>query len=166
MLNIPIEWRKPAGKLDIWYDTSQTAELWYQDRIVGTAGKGAAQLGRLIEGDTFIFELDAPFLLNTRPDQRTFEPLAKFPGTNLDISLLVPIESTVDGLIDCIANADARIRGVEFVGSFEKLEWVGKKSVTLRFEALDPEGTLDKHEIDQIWDHVAQAVRSIGAEIR
>ena len=164
---IEVDWRKPSKEIDPWYDRYQTAELWHKDRIVGLCGKGAPLFLRsLLPGDAFIFELDANFLLHTARTTPNFKPLHKFPSTELDISLIVPLECTVAGIEQAIRVADKRITSVWLIDSFTRPEWTHKKSLTLRFNAYDPEGTLTKEMIDSIWEHVVTSVKAIGAEVR
>ncbi len=167
LLKIAVRWQKPTKQLDAWYDVNQAAELWHGDRIIGRAGKMAPLFLRTIaEGQAFIFELDANFLCNYDPEKIMFKPLHKYPSTDLDISMWVPIECTVDGLEKTICGADKRITTVELIDSFEKPEWPDKKSITMRFTAYDPEGTLTKESIDEIWQHVVNSVTQLGAHIR
>lgn len=167
-VGIPIRWEKQKSQpLDPWYDKNKSAELWHKDRIVGRAGiMDQSFLRTVTQGDAFIFELDANVLLHEPSDKVHFKPLQKFPATDLDISMLVPLECTVHSLEHHIATADPRIISVQLIDTFEKPEWGSKKSVTLRFIAYDSEGTLTKETIDGIWDKVVQNVRSLGAEVR
>ncbi len=164
---IEVEWKKPSKKSDPWYDVNQTAELWHKNRIIGSAGKIAPLFLRTVApGDAFIFELDANFLLHTARKTPTFKPLHKYPSTDLDISLIVPIECTVSGLENTIRSSDKRITNVSLIDSYTRPEWTDKKSITLRFNVYDSEGTLTKEAIDTIWDQVVTNVKAIGAEVR
>ena len=167
-LKIPVRWEKQKSQpIDPWYDKNKSAELWYQDRIVGRAGIMAQSFLRTVtQGDAFIFELDANVLLHEPIEKVDFKPLNKFPTTDLDISMLVPLECTVFSVEQRIVNADARIISVQLIDTFEKPEWGTKKSVTFRFVGYDPEGTLTKEAIDEIWAKVVENVKSIGAEVR
>lgn len=166
-LKISIKWVKPAKALAPWYNENQSAELWYGDRIVGRAGKASKEfLSTVLEGDAFLFELDANFLLNVRPEQPTFRALAKYPTTEQDISMLVPLSVTVAGLESVIRSADERISQVELIDHFEKDDWLDQKSLTFRYVAADPEGTLTKEDIEDIAQHVHRAVTNAGAHVR
>ena len=166
-LKLPIRWEKPSRPLDPWYDIHQTAELWHGDRIIGQAGKAAPLfLKSVAPGDAFIFELDLNVLVHTDPEKVLFKPLRKYPTTDLDISVIVPLGCTVQGIEQTIKQADSHITRVQLVDSFTRPEWVDKKSLTFRFIAYDSEGTLTKEAIDSIWDQVKLAVNAIGAEVR
>ncbi len=164
---LPIRWEKPSKEIDPWYDPYQTAHLWYEDRIIGKAGKiSSVFLKRVAQGDAFIFELDANFFLNNPRAVPVFNPLQRYPSTDLDISLIVPIECTVYGIEHAIRSADQRIVSVALIDSYTRPEWTTKKGMTFRFTARDLEGTLTKEAIDSIWDHVVLQVKAIGAEVR
>ena len=166
-LMITVRWLKPEKRLAPWYEANQSAELWYGDRIIGRAGKASTQfLGQVLEGEAFIFELDANFLMKVKPEHARFVPLPKYQTTEQDISVLVPRSVTVAGLEGAILHADKRISLVQLVDSFEKPEWPDKKSLTLRFTVADPEGTLTKEAIETIGKHVERAVKDLGAEVR
>jgi phenylalanyl-tRNA synthetase beta chain len=166
-LDISIRWLKPKNGLALWYDPYQAAELWYQDRLIGRAGKSSPSfLHRVLEGDAFFFELDANFLVHAQPGHATFTPLPKYPVTEQDISVLVSRSVTVAGLEEAIRSADSRIKKVCLVDSFEKPEWPDQKSLTFRYVAMDEKGTLTKEMIDVIARHVQYAVHDIGGQIR
>ena len=161
-------WKKPSKVIDPWYDVNQTAGLsWHENRIIGEAGKMSIPfLHRVVEGDAFIFELDANFMLNAARQTPVFKPLSKYPSSDLDISLIVPIESTVSGLQDAIQSSDKRITSVHLIDSYTRPEWTTKKSLTFRFIASDPDRTLTKEDIDTIWDQVVTKLKAVGAEVR
>ncbi len=166
-LGLTVHWLKPAKALAPWYDIYQSAELWCGKRVIGRAGKCSSSfLGQVLEGDAFIFELDAIFLLNARNEQAQYVPLAKYPVTEQDISILVSRSVTVAGLENAIGRADIRIMKVQLVDSFEKPDWPDKKSLTFRYTAADKEGTLTKEAIETIAQHVQRAVQDLGGEVR
>lgn len=167
LLKIDITWSKPRSTLDFWYDINQTAELSYQGRVMGTAGKLSPEILKFIgTGDGFVFELDANFLITfVKPDIK-FTQLAKYPESELDISLLVDQKVTAAELSAAISLADSKIQEVELLDFFHKEEWGTKKSLTFRYVAYDDKGTMTKQEIDEIVSKVSQAVQKLGAQIR
>ena len=167
LLKLSIRWEKPQQKSEPWYDPHRTAELWHEDRIIGRAGSVYKPfLHTIAEGDAFIFELDANVLMHGEGEPIHFKALKKYPSTDLDISMLVPVQCTVEGIESIIVSADTRIKAVSCVDRFEKAEWGGKKSLTFRFTVYDDQGTMTKEIIDGVWHHVVEKVRAIGAEVR
>ncbi len=166
-IKLSVNWRKAQGKLEPWWNPHQTAELLSGDQVIGRAGKvDQALMPRVAEGDAFIFELDADFLLTYKPPQARFIPLPKYPSVSLDVSMLVSAPLTVAELERCVASADNRIRYVTLVDFFEKKEWGNQRAVTLRYIAYDQDRTMTKEDINMIQKAVAQAVSACGAQVR
>lgn len=167
MLDIKVSWTKALSSDEPWYSEYQTAYLKHGEKVIGKAGK-AHQLfiNKVIEGDAFIFELDADYLVSYKQSVHTYKPIPKYPEVWLDISMLVPVTIAVDNVIEVISHADSRIRRVELIDFFEKEEWAGKRSLTFRYYAVDADKTMDKEEIDSIMRKVNGAVQSLGVTIR
>ncbi len=167
-LHLSVAWDKPKKVPFEWYNPYQTAQLTCQDALVGFAGKiNPAWLSKVVEGgDAFIFELEADVLLALVPKEQPYEPLAKYPGTTLDISMLIPLEVTVEKIYECIKKADARIYNVALIDFFQKEEWGDQRSVTMRLHARNPEKTLTKDDIDHIYKHVVIRLEKVNARIR
>lgn len=166
-LKIDVEWSKPSKKLDPWYDSNQTAEIKYKGRIIGQAGKIApAMLANLVEGDAFIFELDAGFLLQFKPEIVKFKQLSKYPAVQLDISMLVPYSVTAAQLQHAIQASSTLIKETHLLDFYENPDWGSRKSITISFTISDETKTLTKDEIDIVWNHVVKSVEKHGATIR
>lgn len=169
MLTLDVKWVKPQkNNIDPWYNANQFAEIVYQDRVIGQAGKISLQMLNIIDplGDAFIFELDGNFLINFIPEIHKFESLPKYPEVDLDISLLVPQDITAYQLEDVIKSADKRIKYVHLIDFFHKSEWGNNKSMTYRFVVYDEQKTMTKEEIDVVWESVVNNMKKIGATIR
>lgn len=167
IFDIEITWQKPTGKLGQWYNLNQTAELKYKDRIIGSAGiASTAFLNNIAQGQAFIFELDADFLLSFSAVTTCFKQLPKYQTVNLDISILINQKITSNELEKLILESDKRITEVQLIDFFEKEEWAGKKSITMRFTLYDENKTLAKEDIDMVWDAVKKNLENIGAAIR
>ena len=166
-LHLPVTWHKAENNLQPWYHPYQTAELKYEDQSLGFAGKiNQAFLSKVVEGDAFIFELDGDALLSLIPPQEKFEPLPKYPGTNFDVSMLIPLSVTVEQITQQIKKADGRIITTSLIDFFQKEDWVDQRSITMRIFARDPEKTLTKDDIDHIYSHVTISLKDLNATIR
>lgn len=151
----------------VWFAPYQTAQLIVQEQCIGVAGKiDQALLQRITEGDAFIFELDADFLLSYQSPEKKFTPLAKYPSIDRDISMLIPANYTAQELMQKIKAIDSKISQVTLVDFFEKEEWHAMRSLTFRFVLTDPEKTLTKEEADVLWDSAAAMLKGMGATIR
>lgn len=166
-LDLTVTWHKLLKPTKPWYHPYQTAQLKYNDTVLGTAGMINEEfLMHLTEGNAFIFELDAEKLLEIASPPKKYTPQPKFPGTSLDISLFVPVEVTVAQVSDSIQKADGRIYHVALVDFFQKDDWLDKRAITMRFLARDAEKTLSKDDIDNIYNNVAVELKKVDAVIR
>lgn len=165
-LALSVEWKK-TKKSPQWASLHQTADLFYGNKNIGTAGKiKQAKLSTIGGGDAFGFELCGDFLLEFQPKELHFKELPKYQATSLDVSVMVPFKTTVADLERSIAAADKRIFAVSLKDIFTKDEWKDKKSVTMRFYVRDSKKTLQKNDIDSVYSAVEKAVKKQGAEIR
>jgi phenylalanyl-tRNA synthetase beta chain len=177
-LSLEVVWQKPAGQtlwgskgtfsnLAPWFDQHQTAVIMHDGLVIGVAGKTEkAFLAHVVDGDAFIFELNGDFLTSYHPPLKKFVPLPKYPVVRQDISMLVPVQVTVQEVTQIIEKADAQIIRVELIDFFEKKEWQEQRSLTFRYYIQDREKTLEKSDIDTISSTVVQAVEKVGAEVR
>jgi len=176
-LQINVKWRKlevaDVGKLEPWYYLYETAELTFDNQIIGLAGMADSRfLSKIIpEGSAFIFELNADFLINSRPEFKKFVPLEKYPEVHLDISILVPdvvAVHDVEKLIKTtkISDIDAKIAKVTLLDFFEKAEWGNKKSLTFRIALYDEHKTLVKTEVDQMYQAIVVNIEKLGGVVR
>ncbi len=167
LIKAPVLWQKTQKQLDPWFHPYQTAELVCGDQVIGYAGKTSPALfSQLVEGDAFIVSIDGNFLQTYVHPELSMHPLAKYPHTDLDISMFVPITVSVADLESAVALADARIRDVYLVDYFEKDEWQAVRSITLRYRVIDDFKTLTKEEIAEIAHDVREAVKALGVTIR
>lgn len=178
-LELPVTWakidaqeihgRRPdeALKGEVWFTPYQTAHIKHGDVVIGIAGMMSQTfLHKMTEGNAFVFELDADFLLAYHAPIKKFEALPKFQPNIRDMSLLLPASETVAAVTALIAHADSRIHDVVLIDYLEKKEWADKKGATFRFTIRQDEKTLTKPEIDAIVHAVAQAVTARGAIVR
>ncbi len=163
-----ITWTKAEKNSYPWMHRFQTALLKHNDQTIGYTGMiDPAFLANVAQGDAFIFELDVEKLLMLSGQHvEKFAPLAKYPFTWFDVSMMVPLEVTVDTLKKIIMHADGRIFKVDLIDFFKKEEWKAERSVTMRFYARDSEKTLSHEEIDHMYGHVVLGLKQAGAQIR
>lgn len=168
VLGIEIDWVKADHqKLAPWYHPYKTACIMHESKVIGFAGSvNPGFIQSILPGDAFIFELKGDLLLKIMPKKVVFKPLAKYQDIWRDISMLIPLEITVQRLRDLILKVTPSIFNVELIDFFQKEEWRDKRSVTLRFFARDNNKTLSTEDIDGIYHHVVQALLPLGIEIR
>ncbi len=166
-LGFDIKWVKNKNNTNPWFSDYQTAELFYENKKIGLAGMiSQSFFSQICDGDAFIFEIDANFLLKTKTPEMRFKVISKYPSVWLDISLLVPLSTTVSQVSDIIEKSDTKIYKTEIVDYFENPNWVDKKSITMRYHLVDEYKTLSKEEIDEVMNKVIENVKKIDAQIR
>ncbi|MFA6527685.1 MAG: phenylalanine--tRNA ligase subunit beta [Candidatus Babeliales bacterium] len=164
-----LTWQKYAGK-NVWYHPFQSAQLVIDGQIVGSMGMLDATLLRTLdvldESSACLFDIDAEFLLTAKRATARYQQLSKFQETFFDLSLLVPLTVTAQTLQQTLASIDPLVRRVELIDFFEKKEWHDVRSLTLRCWVCHDEKTLEKHEIDALWQKAITTLEQHGTRIR
>ncbi|MDR3550675.1 MAG: phenylalanine--tRNA ligase subunit beta [Candidatus Babeliales bacterium] len=167
VLKLHVEWKAVEHPEMPWYAPYQTAHIMHNDTLIGIAGKvHSTFLSSVCQGDAFIFEFDADFLLNYKHPVTQFVAASKYPEMVRDISMLIDSAMTSDQVAQVIAQTDCKITHVSLLDFFQKDEWPDKRAMTFRFVICDHERTMKKEEADVIWDAVAVNLKHLGAAIR
>lgn len=162
-----IAWVQVASPEQPWYAPYQTADLMYNNIKIGRAGKiHPTFLSSLCQGDIFMYELDADFMLHHKEPLIRYEAGSKYPDMVRDISMLIARDIQAQTIGSAIAEIDSKIISVSLLDFFEKPEWPDQRAMTFRFVISDKERTMTKEEADGIWDRVAQDLKNRGAVIR
>lgn len=166
-LKLDVSWQKCLPE-DPWWLSQKTAQLLHKDRRIGLAGVANNDFfAEEISGNAFIFEIDGDFLISS-DDIKTalYKPVSRFQPVQLDVSLLVPIEVAVSTIEEKIVHSDSRITATYLIDMYEKKEWQGVRSLTLRFILQDNERTLTSEDIDIVLKKVHQNLTALGGQIR
>ncbi|MFH1643831.1 MAG: phenylalanine--tRNA ligase subunit beta [bacterium] len=170
VLHEQISFLKIDNPEEPWFMPYQTAKVLIDGEIIGVLGKTdpifLSKLDVLPESDACIFDLDYNFLLNFEPKVKKFIPLPKYQETYIDFSVLVPLDSTVEHLQNLLRLSDSLVKKVELIDFFENPKWIDKRSLTFRVEISDPEKTMDKDQIDSIWNKCVEIMKNSGAQLR
>jgi phenylalanyl-tRNA synthetase beta chain len=166
-LAIDVVWEKIDNPTDPWLMPYQSAYLKIGKAVIGTAGKvNPLFMHKFLEGDAFIFTLDAAFLQIYQHTIVHYVPAAKYPEVVRDVSMLIGRANTAQSLGDTIKAVDKKIVSVALLDFFEKKEWKDQRSLTFRVVMQDPEKTLTTQDADQIWHKVIAQLQALGAVIR
>ncbi len=166
LLALPVSWKNCAHRPQ-WAHRYQVADIVCNGKVIGTAGKvSSVMMAKLGGGDAFGFELDGNALLAYEPAHAQILPPAKYQGSFLDISMMVPVGTKVELLEQLISHADTRIVQVQLQDVFQKPEWLTEKSVTFRFFVQDPRETVSKELLETVSAAVKKSVASAGAVVR
>lgn len=83
-----------------------------------------------------------------------------------DISMLTPLNVTVQQIIKDLKTIDATITKVALVDFFQKPEWHDQKSLTFRITMVDANTTMTTQQADAIMDKVIEYTQQLGATVR
>lgn len=165
-LSMNVSWNKTTHA-PAWFSRYQTAELVVNGTVIGYAGNiDQAMLERCTEGDAFLFELYGHEILNFTAPLKKYAPLAKYPGIRRDVSMLAPLEVSLEHVIALVRSVDERIQDVTLVDFFHKDEWKDKKSLTIRFIIQDENRTLTGDDADIVCQQVNKKLENFGVAIR
>ena len=96
-------------------------------------------------------------------DYQYREP-SKFPGIDMDLSLLLPDGMRFADMEPAWADVDpALLTGVSLIDLFDQN---GKRSITLRFAFSSQEKTLSKEEVQPVVDAIVEKLAQAGAVLR
>ncbi len=117
----------------------------------------------------YVFEIDFGEVVAVLPSRPQFKPIAKFPETYRDISLLVDQAVPSSEIYDLILETSAPlIRRVDLYDHFagRKIE-KGKKSLTFSLAFQSAEKTLTDEEVNPVFEKVVQVLsEKLGARLR
>ena len=144
----------------------QGAHILANGQPIGWLGEVHRDLLRLVGIKTSVYalELDPAALKAGAP---TFQ-IPRFPPVKRDLSLLVDADRTYQEIADLIESAQLkRLDAFWLIDLFEGDPLPkGKKSLTLRFRFLNPEGTLEQAEVQAELERLAEMLSAQGIVIR
>ncbi len=167
MIRLPITWHKVDEPQEAWFAPYQSAYIKHEDKLLGTVG--VIDVGfthHLFTGHAAAFSLNGTLLDELASKPIAYHAVSKYPAIDRDISMMISSVVAVDQVKQKIAACSPLITQVSLIDHFEKPEWEHKKSLAFRFVMQDQQKTLTHQEADAISALVAQAVISLGAQIR
>lgn len=117
----------------------------------------------------YVAEINLSRLLESAETPVLYHPLARYPGIDRDISLLVDRRVTYSELESAVRGEQlAYLREVKLVDVYEGANLPeGKRSVTLRLEYRADERTLRDEEVDEMHARILAALeQKFGAQLR
>jgi phenylalanyl-tRNA synthetase beta chain len=155
---------------DPTFHPGRTADVRKDGRLIARLGEIHPQVCRNFEIDTraYCAQIDLKTVFDLRNEDRTYEPLPKFPAVTRDIALVCDASLPVLTLSRAIRKAAGK--NVESVSLFdvyqgEQIE-KGKKSVAFNLKLRSKEGTLTDEQCDAVMSKAVKAVESLGAVLR
>jgi phenylalanyl-tRNA synthetase beta chain len=163
-------WKKASEGLAPWYHPHQTASLLYAGKGIGLLGKinptFKARLALDTETDAACFELDGDFIRQEPGKSLAYQPISKYQDTFIDLSLMVPRQLPAANVVTAMQATSPLICNIKQIDSFENKAWVDKRALTYRLWLVSNEKTLEKQDIETVWQTVTEALKALGVEIR
>jgi phenylalanyl-tRNA synthetase beta chain len=170
-LKVKVEFQPPEEDRQFLVE-GKSVDCWVGGKKVGFLGEVSERIiqrwnfNRLF---VYVFEIDFGEVVASLPDRPRFEPIAKFPETYRDISLLVDQSVASSEIYDLILKTSAPlIQRVDLYDYFagKKIE-KGKKSLTFSLAFQSQEKTLTDAEVNPVFEKVVQALSDeLGARLR
>jgi phenylalanyl-tRNA synthetase beta chain len=170
-LKLNVEFR-PPGEGRPFLTEGKSADCLIGGKNVGFLGEVSEKIlrrwnfNRLI---VYVFEIDFGKVVESLPGRPRFEPIAKFPETYRDISLLVDQAVASSEIYDLILKTSAPlIQRVDLYDYFagKKIE-KGKKSLTFSLAFQSQEKTLTDEEVNPVFEKIVQTLSDeLGARLR
>jgi len=132
--------------------------------------------GRLFEfhpkmleiGRGAILDVDLRALFRLRPETPKYKPVRRFPASAFDLSVVVEEKELVGEIQRKLREyAGPMLESIEFVRQYSGPPLPpGKKSVSYRLTVAAPDRTLSSEETGAIRNHLIDAMRAAGYELR
>lgn len=113
-------------------------------------------------------EIDIESLEKVAAEGLCYTEISKYPGITIDLSLLVDKTVRYENIVRYIKEYNSEyLKSYRLVDIFEDEKLLpGKKSVTIRFEFVSKERTLESQEIQRMVDELLGILAAKGAELR
>ena len=108
-------------------------------------------------------QLDMDTFAALEGQELIYQEPSRFPGIDMDLSLLVPEGMRFADMEAAWAGAGETLKDVSLIDSFEQN---GKKSLTLRLAFSSREKTLSKEEVQPVVDSIVAKLSAAGAALR
>ncbi len=147
------------------------AEILFEGKAIGYAGRLSQGIRRQFDlrDDVCVCEVELTPFLNRPVETKIYKALARFPGVERDIAVIVDEQVTWAEILDCVGTGKAEnLESVTFVSIYRgKPIPEGKKSMAFRLIFRSAERTLTGEEADKANAViVASLEKNFGAKLR
>jgi phenylalanyl-tRNA synthetase beta chain len=146
---------------------SQGLSLFIDGREIGWIGEFSRGVKKIFDIKGTVFGLELNLEMISLP-QKTFRPLAKFPPTKRDLSLLVPLETTYREIEVILEEfKEKRLHDFKVIDVYRGDPLPpDKKNITFSLHFLDPNRTMRDEEVDEIFKGIVEALKRRGFLVR
>ena len=137
-----------------------TATILHDGQVLGLVGELNTTVADRynLKQTVFLFEMDLELLGQRMPDSKKMAPIARFPSTSRDITVIVDQDVESRALLDTVAQFGEAL--VEELFLFDVFAGdpipQGSKSVSIRVVYRSPERTLEDETVNQIHHRLTQ----------
>ena len=165
------QWRASESAPAEWLDAESCATIWHEGVEIGTAGFLKKEFlnkltGTLPESTAIVFDFDYRALKYNKKSIVKFKQLSRYQSSSLDISMLVPKETTYEFVEKSLKQIHEDITEVQLIDSFTKKEWSGKRSLTFRLKISNNSRTTTKEDLDIISKKIVSFAEQNALAIR
>jgi phenylalanyl-tRNA synthetase beta chain len=148
-----------------------SARAWIGDKVLGVIASlhPEQKRRREISSEIWLFEIDSRVLVEYRPSATGVLPLARFPSSARDLSLLVPMDVLAGEIIRAAGELDEPLlNGVSVFDDYRgKGVKEGYKALAFSFEYRSPDRTLTEEEVAALHSSVVEMLLAMpGVELR
>ncbi len=149
-----------------------SADIFSGDILIATVYEVHPEVMRALDAgasEASAFEINYTHLIQAGQKEITYKPIPKFPGIEIDVSVLVDQHTHVGDIERLISAAnDGLISQIKLVDIFMDHASLGegKKSLTFRVMLQSNERTLTDEEMRQVQEAIAGKVTTAGYSIR
>ena len=148
-----------------WQHPRNTAVVMGSGQALGWVCALRPSVARAIDRKAAVItaQLDMAALAALPAGALTYQEPSRFPGMDMDLSLLLPEGMRFADMEPAWAGAGNTLKSVSLIDSFEQN---GRRSLTLRFAFSSQEKTLSKEEVQPIVDGIVEKLNAAGAVLR
>lgn len=156
---------RPAEASHAWQHPKNTADLWLDGVRLGSFSVVHPAVQTKIDKKAVIVagEMDMGAFDAVESAVIRYEEPSKFPGIDIDLSLVVSEAQTFGALRSAWENVTPLLRGVSLIDSYSDGT---VRSITLRFSFSSPEKTLSKDEVQEHVNAILERLAAEGVKLR
>jgi phenylalanyl-tRNA synthetase beta chain len=161
-LNIGDYELKPLKKEELYWNGEESAKIIIGDEEIGTIGAINKEILLLfgIKKAVAIAEIDFVKVMELAKDGPAYKPIAKFPGSDLDISMEIDEKVLYKDVVDSIKDIDKLIKQVLFLSVYQGENIPkGKKALAIRVHYRNDEKTLELADAQSAHDKVVEKLK-------
>ena len=159
----PFEFRIAEAEHN-WQHPRNTASIWLDGVKVGFITVVHPSVRSKIDKKAVIVtgELDMDAISSMKATVIHYDEPSKFPGMDIDLSLVVSDTHTFGALAPAWADVTPLLKSVSLIDSYNG----AVKSITLRFTFSSKEKTLQKNEVQGYVDVIIENLAKLGVTLR